>query len=61
VNWLIVAEYLAGGILGGFAGTRLACRLGGRKKTLNRIFAAIVLVVAAYMLYVNVSALHLIK
>ncbi len=61
VNWLIVAEYLAGGILGGFVGTRLACRLGGRKKTLTRLFAGIVLVVAVYMLYVNVSALHLIK
>lgn len=61
VNWLIVVEYLAGGILGGVIGARLALRLGTRKKILARVFAGIVLVVAAYMLYVNVIALHQLK
>jgi len=61
VNWLIVAEYLVGGILGGIVGARLALSLGAKKKMLARLFAGIVLVVAAYMLYVNVTALHLIR
>lgn len=59
VNWLIVAEYLVGGILGGIVGARLALSLGAKKKMLARLFAGIVLVVATYMLYVNVTALHL--
>jgi uncharacterized protein len=59
VDWLIVAEYLVGGILGGIVGVRLAFSLGAKKKTLNRIFAGIVLVAAVYMLYVNITALHL--
>ena len=59
VNPLIVAEYLGGGILGGMGGARLAFSLGAKKKMLARIFAGIVLVVAVYMLYVNITALHL--
>ncbi len=59
VNPLIVAEYLGGGILGGILGARLAFSLGAKKKTLTRIFAGIVLVVAVYMLYVTITALHL--
>ncbi len=59
VNWMVVAEYLVGGILGGVLGARLALHLGTQKKTLARIFAGIVLVVAFYMLYVNVTAIHL--
>ncbi len=59
VNWLIVGEYLIGGILGGFIGARLAIRLGEQKTALTRIFAVLVLVVAIYMLYINLNALHL--
>jgi uncharacterized protein len=55
VNWLIVAEYVGGGILG----ARLAFSLGAKKQALARIFASIVLIVAVYMLYVNITALHL--
>ncbi len=61
VNWLIVVEYLVGGIPGGIIGARLALKLGTRKKMLNRVFAGILLIVAAYMLYVNVTALYLFK
>jgi uncharacterized protein len=61
VNWLIVVEYLAGGIPGGMIGARLALRLGTQKKMLARVFAGLVLVVAAYMLYVNVTTLHLLR
>lgn len=58
VNWLIAIEYIAGGILGGIGGAALATRLGGQKKTLTRIFAGIVLLVAFYILYSNISVLH---
>ena len=58
VNWLIAIEYLAGGVLGGFAGARLATHLSGSAKILPRIFAAVVLVVAIYMLYMNAQAFH---
>jgi uncharacterized membrane protein YfcA len=58
---LIVVEYLAGSIPGGMIGARLAVSLGTRKKILTRIFAGIVLVVAASMLYVNFTALHLLR
>lgn len=59
VNWVVVGEYLVGGVIGGVVGARLALYLGVQKKTLAYIFAGIVLVVAAYMLYINATALHL--
>ncbi|GAC1406599.1 MAG: sulfite exporter TauE/SafE family protein [Ktedonobacteraceae bacterium] len=59
VNWVIAAEYIVGGVVGGLGGAYLATRLGGQKKTLTRIFAGIVLAVAAYIISVNVSILHL--
>jgi uncharacterized membrane protein YfcA len=42
-------------------GARLALVLGTKKKLLSRLFAGVVLIVAAYMLYVNMTALHLLK
>ena len=59
VNWIVALEYIGGGILGGLVGVRLATRLGKQKKTLSRIFAGVILVVAMYMLYVNLTAIHL--
>ncbi len=59
VNWLIVGEYLIGGILGGLVGARLAMVLGTQKTALTRIFAVLVLGVAIYMLYINLNALHI--
>lgn len=59
INWVIALEYIAGGVLGGVVGARLATHLGKQKKTLSRIFAGVILVVALYMLYVNLTVLHL--
>jgi uncharacterized membrane protein YfcA len=59
INWVIALEYIAGGVLGGLAGARLAMHLGKQKKTLSRIFAGVILLVAVYMLSVNITALHL--
>ena len=59
VNWLVALEYIGGGILGGVIGARLATHLGKRKKALARIFAGVIIAVAIYMLYVNLTAIGL--
>lgn len=57
VAWILAAELLAGGIVGGFFGMKLALRLAVHRTALNRLFASVIFVVAAYMLYRNVVAL----
>jgi uncharacterized membrane protein YfcA len=57
VDWPVAAEYIAGGIIGGWIGMRLSIRLAPRKAALNRVFAGFVFVVAAYMLYRNFGAI----
>jgi uncharacterized membrane protein YfcA len=59
VNWLVVVEYVAGGWAGGIIGARLAGYFGMKKDVLSRIFAGIVLIVAVYMLSMNISSFHL--
>ncbi len=56
VDWVVAGEFIAGGILGGFLGMRLANRLAGYKGVLNTVFAAVIFVVAGYMLYRNAGA-----
>ncbi len=57
LDWTVAALYIGGGILGGWIGTRLATHLGRNSKgALNLIFAVLVVVVALYMLYRNLSA-----
>jgi uncharacterized protein len=51
IDWPIAAEYIAGGLVGGFLGLRLACHLAGHKGVLNRVFATVIFAVALYMLY----------
>jgi len=50
VDWRLAATFIAGGVMGGLAGGGLAGVLGGRRGVLNAIFAAVVGVVAIYML-----------
>lgn len=59
VNWPVAGLFIAGGVVGGLIGTRLSLRLAGQRGTLARIFAGIVFVVAAYILYRSGSALRL--
>lgn len=56
VDWLLAAAFIAGGVLGGVAGTRLARTLSGTKGSLTTIFAALIFVVAAYMLWNSANA-----
>lgn len=49
-DWPIAGLFLAGGMLGGFAGTRAAHVLASRRDYLNKTFATLIFAVAAYML-----------
>lgn len=51
VDWLIAAQFIAGGIVGGLLGTALANHLSRGKETLKRVFAVVIFAVAAYVLY----------
>ena len=59
VNWTVAGEYVAGGIAGGLLGMMLAVRLATSRAALTRIFAIVIFVVAAYMLYRNAATLGL--
>jgi len=58
VSLPIMAEYLAGGVVGGYLGTIWATRLSAAKGLLNRLFAAVIALVAVYMLLENLGALR---
>ncbi|MBB3612811.1 hypothetical protein FHX11_005783 [Rhizobium sp. BK602] len=58
VDWPLAAEFILGGVIGGALGMLLATRLSTSTRALNWIFAALVLVVAAYVIVRN--APHLI-
>jgi uncharacterized membrane protein YfcA len=51
VDWRVAFEFIAGGIAGGIGGLALAQRIASRKGLLNRMFAGLVLAVAAYVLW----------
>ncbi|EKV28889.1 hypothetical protein C882_0652 [Caenispirillum salinarum AK4] len=59
VAWKTAAVFIGGGVIGGIAGMKLAVLLSRRKGALTRVFAAVLIVVAAYMLYRNASAIGL--
>ncbi len=50
VDWRLAAIFLAGGVVGGFAGAALANRLAGMRGALNIAFVCVIFAVAAYML-----------
>jgi hypothetical protein len=57
VDWLLAAAFIGGGVLGGFIGARLANRLSADRGRLTTIFAALIFVVAAYMLWKSAAGL----
>lgn len=57
IDWPVAAEYILGGVAGGALGMGLANRLAPRRAALNKVFASLVFVVAAYMLYRNLGVL----
>jgi uncharacterized membrane protein YfcA len=50
VDWRIAAFFIGGGVAGGAIGMRLTLRLADHKGLLTRLFAFVLLAVAAYML-----------
>ena len=50
VDWTIAALFIAGGLVGGFFGMRAAVHLAANRRMLTSIFAAVIFVVAIYML-----------
>ena len=56
VDWRLAAVFVAGGVLGGLLGTRLARVVNRRRGALNMLFAGLIFVVAAYMLARNAAA-----
>lgn len=57
VNWLLAATFIGGGVIGGLVGAALSQRLSAHKGALNTIFALLIFVVAAYMLWQSASAI----
>ena len=55
VDWLVAAEFIGGGIVGGWLGMKAACRLADQRHTLTRMFAALVFVVASYIVWRSVG------
>lgn len=51
VDWRIAVLFLAGGVVGGFFGMRLAVKLADQRGLLVKLFAVVLFVVAIYMLY----------
>jgi uncharacterized protein len=57
VDWQLAGLFIAGGALGSWLGLKGAQRLSARTGRLNTLFALLVLVVAAYMLYHSAGAM----
>ena len=55
ISWELAGLFVGGGIAGGLLGTRLAQHLSARRGALNMVFAAVIIVVALYMLARNLS------
>ena len=56
VDWSLAGVFIAGGVVGGFGGTLAAKRLSGGGH-LTLVFALLIFVVAAYMLWKSWAAL----
>lgn len=56
IDWTLVAFFIGGGVIGGIGGQMLAGKLAERKRALSNIFAAIVALVGAYVVWRGLSA-----
>jgi uncharacterized membrane protein YfcA len=55
IDWVLAGVFIAGGVAGSFAGTGAARRLSGQGH-LTTVFAALIFLVAAYMLWKSAGA-----
>lgn len=51
IDWPLAGLFIAGGVIGGLAGSRLSHALGRRAGALNTVFALLIFAVAGYMLW----------
>ncbi len=56
VDWPLAFVFIAGGVVGSLVGTRIAKRLAGTTGLLTTVFAVLIFVVAAYMLWRSAGA-----
>jgi uncharacterized membrane protein YfcA len=56
VDWRVAGFFILGGVAGGLIGVRLSARLAGERALLTRIFAGMVFLVAAYVLWRSAPA-----
>jgi uncharacterized membrane protein YfcA len=56
VDWALAAVFIVGGVDCGFLGARLAKRLSGTQGRLITVFAGLIFVAAAYMLWQSATA-----
>jgi uncharacterized protein len=57
VDWRVAALFVLGGIGGGLGGVALAKRLSARRTALTRVFAAVVVAVAGFILWHSAPAI----
>ncbi len=55
VDWPLAVAFVGGGIVGGYSGASMAGLLESRKGTLNVLFALMIVIVATYMAWRNIS------
>jgi uncharacterized membrane protein YfcA len=58
VDWALAFAFITGGLAGGIFGTRLARHLTKGRDRLTAVFAILIFVVAAYMLWKSYAALN---
>jgi uncharacterized membrane protein YfcA len=56
VDWPLAAVFILGGVAGSLIGAGLAKRLAARHEVLTGIFAALIFLVAAYMIWRSAGA-----
>lgn len=54
VEWNVAVNFIAGGIVGGIAGTLLQTRLAGQKGLLNSLFACFVVAIGCFVIFKGV-------
>ncbi len=56
IDWMLAGAFIAGGVLGGLGGAAVAKRLSEHRGLLTTLFAALIFVVALYMLWKSALA-----
>lgn len=56
IDWALAFLFVAGGVVGGLIGARLAKDISGKKGTLDYVFAGLICAVAIYMIFRSLNA-----